>query len=102
MLLRTVLAGPFRQFLELEPHGRKAMGLFTTAKYQSSLATLHHYYSDWSLDVFLGAPASQTSEESHVDRLLGRIRQKSITAYFSSFSQGQYHSPLLRPVQGTG
>jgi COP9 signalosome complex subunit 1 len=85
-LVNTVLGGPFRVFLELEPHMRKAISLYTTAKYQACLATLRHYYADWSLDIFLGTGAS-TMGESHLDRLLARIREKSITAYFSSFSQ---------------
>lgn len=78
-------AGGFRAFLELEPHMRKAISLYTTAKYQACLATLRHYYSDWSLDVFLGAKTAIGG--SHVDALLARIREKSITAYFSSFSE---------------
>ena len=73
-----VLGGPFRTFLELEPHMRKAISLYTTAKYQACLDTLRHYHADWSLDVFLGP---------HLDRLLARIREKSLTAYFSSFSE---------------
>lgn len=73
----NVLAGSFRAFLELEPHMRKAISLFATAKYQLCLATLRHYYADWKLDIFLAR---------HVDRLFSRIREKSITAYFSSFS----------------
>lgn len=77
-LIHKVLGGSFRGFLELEPHMRKAITLYTTAKYQACLATLQHYHSDWALDVFLGP---------HVDRLLARIREKSITAYFSSFSE---------------
>ena len=85
-LVAHVLGGPFRSFLELEPHMRKAIGLYTTAKYQACLDTLRHYHSDWSLDVFLGAGAG-SAHGSHVDRLLNRIREKSITAYFSSFSQ---------------
>jgi COP9 signalosome complex subunit 1 len=83
-LLDNVLGGPFRAFLELEPHMRKAISLYTTAKYQSCIATLTHYYADWSLDIFLGAGSSLGS---HVDKLLARIRERSITAYFSSFSQ---------------
>ncbi|KAK5112848.1 hypothetical protein LTR85_011075 [Meristemomyces frigidus] len=87
-LVDNVLGGKFRSFLELEPHMRKAISLYTTAKYQACLATLRHYYSDWSLDVFLGAPASSgATADSHVDRLFARIREKSITAYLSSFSE---------------
>jgi len=86
-LIDRVLGGKFRAFLELEPHMRKAISLYTTAKYQACLDTLKRYYSDWTLDIFLGAPASSVASGSHVDRLFARIREKSITAYFSSFSE---------------
>lgn len=86
-LIDHVLNGPFRAFLEMEPHMRKAITLYTTAKYESCLSTLQSYYSDWSLDVFLGACVTSTRGSSHLDHLLHRIREKSITAYFSSFSQ---------------
>lgn len=85
-LIDNVLGGPFRAFLELEPHMRKAIGLYTTAKYQACIDTLQRYHSDWSLDLFLGAPAPATSS-SIVDRLFANIRERSITAYFSSFSE---------------
>lgn len=84
-LIDNVLGGPFRQFLEQEPHMRKAIGLYTTAKYQACIELLHRYYSDWSMDIFLGARASDNG--SHVDVLFDRIRERSITAYFSSFSE---------------
>jgi len=84
-LIDRVLGGPFRQFLELEPHIRKAISLHTTAKYAACLSMLRHYYSDWTLDVFLGAPAARGG--SHVDALIALIRKKSIVAYFSSFSE---------------
>ncbi|KAF2159924.1 hypothetical protein M409DRAFT_60338 [Zasmidium cellare ATCC 36951] len=84
-LIDDVLGGPFRAFLEQEPHMRKAIVLYTTAKYQACIDTLRRYYSDWSLDVFLGAGGLSTG--SHVDRLFARIRERSITAYFSSFSE---------------
>lgn len=84
-LTSLVLGGPFRAFLELEPHMRKAISLFTTAKYQACLSLLRHYYSDWSLDVFLGA--RNNLGETHIDRLFAVIREKSITSYFSSFSE---------------
>ena len=85
-LVEDVLGGPFRAFLELEPHMRKAIGLYTTAKYQACQDTLRRYYSDWTLDIFLGAKSSNTSG-THVDRLFAKIRERSITAYFSSFSE---------------
>lgn len=77
-LQEKVLDSPFRQFLEQEPHMRKAISLYVTAKYEASIALLQRYRADWVLDIFL-AP--------HVDKLFSRIRQRSITAYFSSFSQ---------------
>ena len=85
-LSTRVLGGSFRAFLELEPHMRKAISLFTTAKYRACLDTLQRYYSDWNLDVFLGAGVG-TAHGSHVDRLFARIRQKSITSHLSSYSQ---------------
>lgn len=81
-----VLGGSFRAYLELEPHVRKAITLFTTGKYRACLDTLQRYYSDWNLDIFLGA-GLDSAQGSHVDRLFALIREKSITAYFSSFSQ---------------
>ncbi|KAK3630324.1 hypothetical protein LTR56_017500 [Elasticomyces elasticus] len=86
-LIDRVLGGSFRAFLELEPHMRKAISLYTTAKYKSCIDLLHHYYSDWSLDVFLGAASSSVGNASHVDGLFAKIREKSITAYLSSFSE---------------
>lgn len=84
-LINQVLGGPFRQFLELEPHMRKAISLYTTAKYAACLNMLQHYYSDWTLDIFLGASAPHGG--THVDALIAFIRKKSIVAYFSSFSE---------------
>ncbi|CAK1356542.1 COP9 signalosome complex subunit 1 [Cercospora beticola] len=85
-LMERVLGGPFRAFLELEPHMRKAITLYTTAKYQACIETLRRYYSDWSMDIFLGAKASNYPG-SHVDQLFAHIRECSITAYFSPFSE---------------
>lgn len=85
-LTDRVLGGPFRAFLELEPHMRKAISLYTTAKYRACLDTLQRYSSDWNLDLFLGSGLN-TALGSQVDRLFALIREKSIVAYFSSFSQ---------------
>ena len=86
-LATTVLGGDFRQFLEQEPHVRKAIGYYTTAKYRACIDLLRRYYSDWSLDIFLGSPAGPGATVSHLDRLLARIRERSITAHFASFSR---------------
>ncbi|KAM0721472.1 hypothetical protein Q7P37_002396 [Cladosporium fusiforme] len=85
-LSTRVLGGSFRAFLELEPHMRKAISLFTTAKYRACLDTLQRYYSDWNLDVFLGNGIG-SGRGSHVDILFARIREKSITSHLSSYSQ---------------
>lgn len=85
-LSTRVLGGSFRAFLELEPHMRKAISLFTTAKYRACLETLQRYYSDWNLDIFLGNGVG-SSRGSHVDVLFARIREKSITSHLSSYSQ---------------
>jgi COP9 signalosome complex subunit 1 len=85
-LIDNVLGGKFRDFLELEPHMRKAISLYTTAKYQACLSTLQRYYSDWRLDIFLAA-STYTLAGTHVDALFARIREKSITAYCSSFTE---------------
>jgi COP9 signalosome complex subunit 1 len=85
-LSTRVLGGSFRAFLELEPHMRKAISLFTTAKYRACLETLQRYYADWNLDIFLGSGVG-SFRGSHVDHLLARIRQKSITSHLASYSQ---------------
>ena len=82
-LLRKVLEGSFRTFLELEPHMRQAISLFTNAKYRACLDTLQRYSVDWNLDIYLGA---RRAGQSHVDRLLAMVRRESIVAHFSSFS----------------
>ncbi|KAH9844906.1 COP9 singlesome subunit 1 [Teratosphaeria destructans] len=84
-LTRDELITQVFEAASLEPHVRKAISLFTTAKYQACLDLLRHYHSDWCLDVFLGASAG--GSQTHVDALFARIREKSITAYFSSFSE---------------
>lgn len=67
----------FRNFLELEPHIRRAITLFCGAKYTQSLAILESYRNDYLLDVFLSP---------HVNTLYQKIRSKSIVQYFLPFS----------------
>lgn len=90
-LTTNVLGGDFRSFLELEPHLRKAITLFTTGKFRAALDILWRYYSDWNLDIILGIGFG-TPQGSHVDRLFARIREKSIISYFASFSQVSLNS----------
>ncbi|KAF2858961.1 hypothetical protein K470DRAFT_259345 [Piedraia hortae CBS 480.64] len=81
--LAEMLNGPFRPFLELEPHVRKAISLFTTAKYEICLQLLERYRTDWKLDLWLGAGDKDT--ESRVDTLFKLIRQKCVTEYCRVF-----------------
>ncbi|KAF2818711.1 COP9 signalosome-like protein complex subunit 1 [Ophiobolus disseminans] len=67
----------FRNFLELEPHIRRAINLFCNSKYSACLEVLEGYRNDYLLDV-------------HLSKVLGpiysRIRTKSIVQYFIPFS----------------
>ncbi|THW97224.1 hypothetical protein D6C97_04718 [Aureobasidium pullulans] len=68
----------FRNFLELEPHIRRAISFFCGAKYSQCLAILEAYRTDYLLDIFLGP---------HINMLYHLIRSKSIVQYFVPFSQ---------------
>ena len=77
-LQELVLANnDFRNFLELEPHIRRAISLFCGSKYSACLEVLEAYRTDYLLDVYL-APC--------VREIYGRIRSKSIVQYFIPFS----------------
>lgn len=68
----------FRNFLELEPHIRRAISFFCSSKYSQCLETLEAYRTDYLLDVYLS---------SHVDYLYRMIRSKSMVQYFLPFSR---------------
>ncbi|KAF7845939.1 hypothetical protein BT93_L5892 [Corymbia citriodora subsp. variegata] len=68
----------FRNFLELEPHIRRAISFFCSGKYSQCLATLESYRNDYLLDMFLG---------SHVNNIYQIVRSKSMVQYFVPFSQ---------------
>ncbi|CAI6335675.1 unnamed protein product [Periconia digitata] len=77
-LQNQVLANnDFRNFLELEPHIRRAINLFCSSKYSACLEILESYRSDYLLDVFLSEV---------VGDIYSRIRTKSIVQYFIPFS----------------
>lgn len=69
--------GPFRNFLELEPHLRRAVSLFAASKYGPCLAVLDAYKADYRLDLHL---------HRHVPDLYYAVRAKSIVQYFIPFS----------------
>lgn len=67
----------FRQFLELEPHIRRAISLFCGSKYTQCLEILEAYRTDYLLDIYLNP---------HIKELYGKVRSKSIVQYFIPFS----------------
>ena len=68
----------FRNFLELEPHIRRAINFFCASKYAQCLDILDSYRADYLLDIYL---------QPHVTNLYRRIRTKSIVQYFEPFSR---------------
>ncbi|KAF3938682.1 hypothetical protein ABW19_dt0207143 [Dactylella cylindrospora] len=78
MLKSEVLDSPtFRTFLELEPHIRRAVQAFHSARYGECLSILEAYRNDYLLDPFL---------QKHIDRIYEAVRTKSIVQYFIPFS----------------
>lgn len=67
----------FRNFLELEPHIRRAITFFYSAKYNQCLGILATYKNDYLLDIHL---------QKHVEEIYDLIRSKSIVQYFVPFS----------------
>ncbi|OCK82924.1 PCI-domain-containing protein [Lepidopterella palustris CBS 459.81] len=67
----------FRNFLELEPHIRRAISLFCSSKYSACLEVLEAYRTDYLLDVYL-APCLR--------EIYAKIRSKAIVQYFIPFS----------------
>jgi COP9 signalosome complex subunit 1 len=77
-LQEKVLAhSEFRNFLELEPHIRRAINLFCNSKYSACLEVLEGYRNDYLLDVYLSKV---------LNTIYSRIRTKSIVQYFIPFS----------------
>ena len=67
----------FRNYLELEPHIRRAISFFVSSKYSACLTILESYKTDYLLDLYLCR---------HVSRLYFLIRSKAIIQYFIPFS----------------
>lgn len=67
----------FRQFLELEPHLRRAIAAFCASKYTACLGVLKSYEPDWRLDLHLAR---------HVTALYSMIRRKCLVEFFAPFS----------------
>lgn len=67
----------FRNFLELEPHIRRAISFFCNSKFRPCLEILEAYRTDYLLDVYL---------QRHFATIYARIRTKSIKQYLVPFS----------------
>ncbi|KAL4784701.1 26S proteasome subunit RPN7-domain-containing protein [Aspergillus varians] len=68
----------FRNFLELEPHIRRAISFFCNSKFRPCLEILEAYRVDYLLDIHL---------QRHVQTLYTRIRTKSIQQYLVPFNR---------------
>ncbi len=68
----------FRNFLELEPHIRRAISFFYNLKFPQCLEILAAYKTDYLLDIHL---------RHHVHEIYSMIRTKSIVQYFVPFSR---------------
>ncbi|KAK3357340.1 26S proteasome subunit RPN7-domain-containing protein [Lasiosphaeria hispida] len=67
----------FRQFLELEPHIRRAVTQFVNGRYSACIATLESYRPDYLLDIYL---------QRHIAKIYSEIRSKCIVQYLIPFS----------------
>lgn len=67
----------FRNYLELEPHLRRAISFFISAKYSACLSILKAWRADYLLDIYLQPCFAEIFE---------RIRRKAIQQYFVPFS----------------
>ncbi|EPS31376.1 hypothetical protein PDE_06331 [Penicillium oxalicum 114-2] len=78
-LRRDVLENStFRNFLELEPHIRRAIVFFCNSKFRPCLDILESYRTDYLLDLHL---------QRHVSDLYNSIRTKAIKQYLVPFSR---------------
>lgn len=67
----------FRNYLELEPHIRRAISYFVSSKYSACLSILDSYKADYLLDIYL---------QRHIPQLYYEVRSKAIQQYFIPFS----------------
>ena len=67
----------FRNYLELEPHIRRAISFFIASKYSACLAILEGWKADYLLDIYL---------QPCFMEILERVRRKAIQQYFIPFS----------------
>ncbi|KMU74498.1 rCOP11 protein [Coccidioides immitis RMSCC 3703] len=68
----------FRNFLELEPHIRRAVSYFCSSKFRPCLEILESYRGDYLLDIHL---------HNHVHHLYSQIRTKAILQYIVPYNR---------------
>lgn len=73
----------FRNYLELEPHLRRAISSFVAGKYSQCLEILNAYRTDYVLDMYLSP---------HFDSLYNLVRNKAIVQYFIPFSRVTFNA----------
>ncbi|EEP76704.1 hypothetical protein UREG_01553 [Uncinocarpus reesii 1704] len=78
LIKRVMENKSFRNFLELEPHIRRAISFFCGSKFRSCLDILESYRVDYSLDVHL---------HRHVRDLYAQIRTKAMRQYILPYRQ---------------
>ncbi|KZF24986.1 putative COP9 signalosome subunit 1, partial [Xylona heveae TC161] len=74
---KVLESSSFRNFLEIEPHLRRAISFFCNSKYSQCLEILEAYKPDYLLDIYL---------HRHIAKLYQEVRSKSIVQYFIPFS----------------
>lgn len=67
----------FRNYLELEPHIRRAISHFVSGRYSQCLSILDSYKADYLLDIYLN---------QHLLHIYYEIRSKAIRQYFIPYS----------------
>ena len=73
----------FRNYLELEPHLRRAISAFVACKYSLTLEILESYRTDYLLDLYLSR---------HFNELFNLVRNKAVIQYFVPFSAVTFSS----------
>jgi COP9 signalosome complex subunit 1 len=75
---RVLENSSFRNYLELEPHIRRAISFFVSSKFSSCLSILEAYKPDYLLDIHL---------QRHLEDIYSQIRSKAIQQYYVPFSR---------------
>ena len=73
----------FRNYLELEPHLRRAISAFVACKFSLCLEILASYRTDYLLDIYL---------YRHFDKIFTLVRDKAIVQYFVPYSTVSFSS----------